>query len=85
MEGRRLPLHPTIVLNVTNPSEVIIDGVDATEDCCSSDRKSKDKHLEICSAKAAVTNEIKNVNKNYFGSYSSFAIHREMISDKVSI
>ncbi|GFS38944.1 protein arginine methyltransferase 3 [Actinidia rufa] len=49
----------------------------------SSHGKSKDKHWEICSAKAAVTNEIKNVNKNYFGSYSSFAIHREMISDKV--
>nr|GLL40988.1 probable protein arginine N-methyltransferase 3 [Ipomoea trifida] len=26
--------------------------------------------------------KIKNVNKNYFGSYSSFGIHREMISDK---
>lgn len=27
--------------------------------------------------------DIKNINKNYFGSYSSFGIHREMISDKV--
>ncbi|PSS18961.1 Protein arginine N-methyltransferase [Actinidia chinensis var. chinensis] len=70
-------------LNVANPSEVMVDGVDVKEDCCSSHGKSKDKHWEICSAKAAVTNEIKNVNKNYFGSYSSFAIHREMISDKV--
>ncbi|CAL1377274.1 unnamed protein product [Linum trigynum] len=28
-------------------------------------------------------NKIKTVNDNYFGSYSSFGIHREMISDKV--
>ncbi|KAL3613631.1 Protein arginine N-methyltransferase 3 [Castilleja foliolosa] len=28
-------------------------------------------------------NEIKKVNKNYFNSYSSFGIHRDMISDKV--
>ncbi|KAF5733646.1 arginine N-methyltransferase family protein [Tripterygium wilfordii] len=27
--------------------------------------------------------DIKNVNENYFGAYSSFGIHREMISDKV--
>lgn len=29
--------------------------------------------------------EILNVNRSYFGSYSSFGIHREMISDKVCI
>ncbi|EYU42922.1 hypothetical protein MIMGU_mgv1a002861mg [Erythranthe guttata] len=28
-------------------------------------------------------NEIKDINKNYFGAYSSFGIHRDMISDKV--
>lgn len=28
--------------------------------------------------------EMTNVNKNYFGSYSSFGIHKEMISDKVT-
>lgn len=28
--------------------------------------------------------KINNINKNYFGSYSSFGIHREMISDKVT-
>lgn len=36
----------------------------------------------ISSAKFAA-DKIQNVNKNYFGSYSSFGIHREMISDKV--
>lgn len=30
-------------------------------------------------------NEILNVNRSYFGSYSSFGIHREMISDKVCL
>lgn len=29
-------------------------------------------------------NKIKDVNKNYFGGYSSYGIHRDMISDKVS-
>ncbi|CAI9765041.1 unnamed protein product [Fraxinus pennsylvanica] len=28
-------------------------------------------------------NQIRDINKNYFGSYSSFGIHKEMISDKV--
>lgn len=28
--------------------------------------------------------EMTNVNKSYFGSYSSFGIHKEMISDKVT-
>ncbi len=30
-----------------------------------------------------VAKDIKKVNDNYFGAYSSFGIHREMISDKV--
>ncbi|KDP40554.1 hypothetical protein JCGZ_24553 [Jatropha curcas] len=30
-----------------------------------------------------VSKDIKKVNESYFGSYSSFGIHREMISDKV--
>ena len=30
-----------------------------------------------------VAKDIKKVNENYFGAYSSFEIHREMISDKV--
>lgn len=46
-------------------------------------RKPKDKHLCVSFANV-VSKEIKNVNKNYFGAYSSFGIHREMISDKVS-
>lgn len=38
---------------------------------------------EGISSSKVVADKIQNVNKNYFGSYSSFGIHREMISDKV--
>lgn len=40
---------------------------------------------DICTASSSeiAANEIKNINKNYFGAYSSYGIHREMISDKV--
>ncbi|XP_027165818.1 probable protein arginine N-methyltransferase 3 [Coffea eugenioides] len=48
----------------------------------SSHQKVKDRQLSLSSAEVAA-NEIKDINKNYFGSYSSFGIHREMISDKV--
>ncbi|GFY92374.1 protein arginine methyltransferase 3 [Actinidia rufa] len=68
------------LLNMKNPShEVKVNGVDVKEACCS-DIKSEDKDL---SCAKMVTPEIKNVNKNYFGLYSSFGIHREMISDKI--
>lgn len=41
-----------------------------------------DRKLKI--ARATVTaKEIKSVDDNYFGSYSSFGIHREMLGDKV--
>ena len=41
-----------------------------------------DRQLKI--TRASVTaKEIKSVDDNYFGSYSSFGIHREMIGDKV--
>lgn len=40
------------------------------------------QHLRNFSTKIS-ENEIMNVNRSYFGSYSSFGIHREMISDKV--
>ncbi|KAG9454921.1 hypothetical protein H6P81_007825 [Aristolochia fimbriata] len=42
----------------------------------------KGKSLKVSFANVAAK-EIKNVNENYFGAYSSFGIHREMISDKV--
>ncbi|XP_030465580.1 probable protein arginine N-methyltransferase 3 [Syzygium oleosum] len=33
--------------------------------------------------KRRTANDVRSVNENYFGAYSSFGIHREMISDKV--
>ncbi|KAL6989722.1 Protein arginine N-methyltransferase 3 [Sarracenia purpurea var. burkii] len=70
-------------LNTTNLSEEVkVSAIVVKEDDGSSDIMSKDRHLEVCVAKEA-TNEIKKVNRNYFRSYSSFGIHREMISDKV--
>ncbi|KAG0497008.1 hypothetical protein HPP92_001699 [Vanilla planifolia] len=44
-------------------------------------QKKKDE-LKVSFANVAAK-EIKNVNENYFGSYGSFCIHKEMISDKV--
>nr|XP_043624444.1 probable protein arginine N-methyltransferase 3 [Erigeron canadensis] len=43
----------------------------------SSDRKSRSSSVNVAER------EIMIVNKDYFGSYSSFGIHKEMISDKV--
>jgi protein arginine N-methyltransferase 3 len=37
----------------------------------------------IISPVMVAESKIQNTNKNYFGSYSSFGIHREMLSDKV--
>lgn len=47
-----------------------------------SNRKVNDQKFNLSSARV-VSDKIKNINENYFGSYSSFGIHREMISDKV--
>ncbi|KAL0748588.1 hypothetical protein Bca101_030590 [Brassica carinata] len=42
----------------------------------------KGKEPRVCDARLVGRN-IRKVNENYFGSYNSFGIHREMISDKV--
>ncbi|KAJ4893445.1 putative protein arginine N-methyltransferase 3 [Raphanus sativus] len=42
----------------------------------------KGKEPRVCDGRLVGRN-IRKVNENYFGSYSSFGIHREMISDKV--
>lgn len=54
----------------------------AKEDVGSFRGKAKDKHVRVSFANV-VSKEIKNANEDYFGAYSSFIIHREMISDKV--
>lgn len=60
--------------------EAMVNGVDVGQDL--SDMKKKDLSLRVSFGRVAAS-EIKKVNENYFGSYSSFGIHREMLSDKV--
>ncbi|XP_060218301.1 probable protein arginine N-methyltransferase 3 [Lycium barbarum] len=48
----------------------------------SSYRNPNDQDSSLYIAKVAA-NKIKDVNKSYFGGYSSYGIHRDMISDKV--
>ncbi|CAN6703429.1 unnamed protein product [Malus baccata var. baccata] len=68
--------------NVNSPGKVTINGLDSGEHVRSADRKKKEQLL-----RAYIPNhgskDIKNVNNDYFGAYSSFGIHREMLSDKV--
>ncbi|KAK6143282.1 hypothetical protein DH2020_023630 [Rehmannia glutinosa] len=45
-------------------------------------RSRKNEAFTVPSTNIA-TNEIRKINKSYFSSYSSFGIHRDMISDKV--
>ncbi|PKA58488.1 putative protein arginine N-methyltransferase 3 [Apostasia shenzhenica] len=59
-------------------SNDIFEGLGAGELC----QRRKDRKLKVSFANVAAR-EIKNVNEDYFGSYSSFGIHREMIGDKV--
>ncbi|XP_028782201.1 probable protein arginine N-methyltransferase 3 [Neltuma alba] len=48
----------------------------------SSNDKSQEGHL-ISNSSSRLAKHIMKVNENYFGAYSSFGIHREMLSDKV--
>jgi type I protein arginine methyltransferase len=47
-----------------------------------SEEESKERNLKVA-RKGAAARERKDVDEDYFGSYSSFGIHREMLSDKV--
>lgn len=58
-------------------------GVVSAEGGVSSYKNNHDLDSSLYIAKVAA-NKIKDVNKNYFGGYSSYGIHRDMISDKVS-
>lgn len=71
--------HP----NMANSSEKIIEnGFDSREHIGAFDSKLEDKDSRVSLLKLSAK-DIKKVNESYFGSYSSFGIHREMISDKV--
>ncbi|GER46302.1 protein arginine n-methyltransferase [Striga asiatica] len=45
--------------------------------------RNRKNETNVKSSIKIASDQIKNINKNYFNSYSSFGIHREMISDKV--
>ncbi|KNA14359.1 hypothetical protein SOVF_107540 [Spinacia oleracea] len=60
--------------------EAVVNGVDVGRDL--SDAMKKNLSLRASFGRVAAS-EIKKVNESYFGSYSSFGIHREMLSDKV--
>lgn len=68
--------------NVGNSSKMEMVNGDSEERVGSSDGKPSDKHSKV-SLMNLVDKDIKKANANYFGAYSSFGIHREMISDKV--
>ena len=70
-------------LGLTSSSKRIIDnGMDYGESVGSCDSNPKNKQSRVYTADD-VEKDIKKVNESYFGSYSSFGIHRDMISDKV--
>lgn len=68
--------------NMGNSSKMEMVNGDSEERVGSSDGKPSDKHSKA-SIMNLVDKDIKKANANYFGAYSSFGIHREMISDKV--
>ncbi|KAH1064449.1 hypothetical protein J1N35_029436 [Gossypium stocksii] len=57
-------------------------GMDYGESARSVESDPKDKQSRVYIADV-VEKDIKKVNDSYFGSYSSFGIHRDMISDKI--
>ncbi|XWS65458.1 hypothetical protein CRYUN_Cryun05aG0114300 [Craigia yunnanensis] len=57
-------------------------GMDYGESVRPCDSNTKDKQSRVYIADVA-EKDINKVNESYFGSYSSFGIHRDMISDKV--
>ncbi|GMH15458.1 hypothetical protein Nepgr_017299 [Nepenthes gracilis] len=70
-------------LNVLGLSKnVVVNGDVAKEVNCSSSKKQRDKTVRVSFANVLASG-ISKVNEHYFGSYSSYGIHREMLSDKV--
>jgi len=60
----------------------IVNGEDSMGHALCSDKDPKKGPL-IANSQNHIAKHIKKVNESYFGSYSSFGIHREMLSDKV--
>lgn len=60
----------------------LINGKDSVGHALCSDKDPRKGPL-IANSQNHIAKHIKKVNESYFGSYSSFGIHREMLSDKV--
>ncbi|KAK7401372.1 hypothetical protein VNO78_12794 [Psophocarpus tetragonolobus] len=69
-------------LNRASSSKELINGKDPREHVSCSGKDQEEGHLMI-NSQNHIAKHIKQVNEGYFGSYSSFGIHREMLSDKV--
>ncbi|KAK3009509.1 hypothetical protein RJ639_014094 [Escallonia herrerae] len=76
---KKVASTPDEYLDRENPEKAVVDGF--ASNMGSSNGKPEGTQSRISSAKVA-ENRVINANKNYFSSYSSFGIHREMISDK---
>ncbi|KAG8391100.1 hypothetical protein BUALT_Bualt01G0152700 [Buddleja alternifolia] len=82
-EGKEVEFTSDKGTNTGNPLEkLVMNGFNNIADVIPPSRNTESEKYTVFSTKIAA-NEIKNINKNYFGSYSSFGIHRDMISDKV--
>lgn len=68
-------------LNKASSSKKLINGKDSKGHVLCSD-KDPEGHLMV-NSQNHIAKHIKKINESYFGSYSSFGIHREMLSDKV--
>ncbi|KAF3434258.1 hypothetical protein FNV43_RR25361 [Rhamnella rubrinervis] len=66
----------------SSSGNITVNGMISSERGGLSEKMTNDKQLRTYIPKL-VAKDIKIVNEDYFGSYSSFGIHREMISDKV--
>lgn len=70
-------------LNTASSSGMVTaNGVNSGEYVGSSERKTKGKSIRTYVPNHG-SKDMKNVNDDYFASYSSFVIHREMLNDKV--
>lgn len=67
---------------VSSSIKELINGKDSRGHTSNSDKDPEERHLMVNSHNH-IAKHIKKVNESYFGSYSSFGIHREMLSDKV--
>lgn len=68
----------------SSSGNITVNGMISSECGGSPEKVTNDKQLRTYIPKL-VAKDIKIVNEDYFGSYSSFGIHREMISDKACV